>query len=59
MTKNLLKAKEVATILKLNILTVYEYINKSELPAVKFGRSYRIEEKDLYKFIRNHKVKHE
>jgi excisionase family DNA binding protein len=57
MTKVLLTAKEVADMLKLNVLTVYEYIRKSKLPAVKFGRSYRIEEKDLNKFIKEHKVK--
>ncbi len=57
MTKVLLTTKEVANLLKLNVMTVYEYIRKSRLQAVKFGRSYRIEEKDLEKFIKEHKVK--
>ena len=57
MTKRILKVKEVAELLKLNILTVYEYVRDGKLKAIRFGRSYRIEEKDLEKFIREHKVK--
>lgn len=57
MTKRFLKVKEVAELLELNILTVYGYINKAKLQAVKFGRNYRIEEKELEKFITEHKVK--
>jgi len=43
----LLKVSEVAQVLKLNILTVYQYIRQEKLSAVKIGRNYRIEEKDL------------
>lgn len=57
MTKVLLTAQEVANMLKLNVLTVYEYIRRAKLQAVKLGRNYRIEEKDLEKFIKEHKVK--
>jgi len=57
MTRLFLTAREVASILKLNILTVYEYIRKGKLKAVKFGRNYRIEEKNLDKFIKEHQVK--
>lgn len=57
MTTNLLKPKVVAEILKLNTLTVYGYINKAKLSAIKFGRNYRIEEKELEKFIKKHKIK--
>lgn len=56
MTKVLLTGKEVAEILKLNILTVYEYIRNGKLKAAKFGRSYRIEEVDLDKFIESNKT---
>ncbi len=56
MTKVLLTAREVANLLKLNILTVYEYIRKDKLKAVKFGRNYRIEEKDLDEFIKSNKT---
>jgi len=53
----LLKVSEVAQVLKLNILTVYQYIRQEKLSAVKIGRNYRIEEKDLRGFIEKHKVK--
>ena len=52
----LFTVKEVADLLKLNILTVYEYIRKNQLSAVKFGRYYRIEEYDLERFIAVHKT---
>jgi excisionase family DNA binding protein len=51
-----LTAREVAEILKLNILTVYDYIRTGQLPAVKFGRTYRITEDDLEMFIRGHRT---
>ena len=53
----LLKVSEVAQVLKLNILTVYQYSRQEKLSAVKIGRNYRIEEKDLRGFIEQHKVK--
>lgn len=56
MAKALLTAREVANLLKLNILTVYEYIRKGRLKAVKLGRNYRVEEKDLDKFIESNKT---
>lgn len=52
----LLTVKEVAEILKLNALTVYEYIRLGLLPAIKFSRNYRIAEEDLDDFIEKHKV---
>lgn len=57
MTRIFLTVKEVASALKLNILTVYEYIRSGKLRAIKFGRSYRVEEKDLDKFIKEHEVR--
>lgn len=56
MNRLFLTTKEVADILKLNILTVYKYIGKNRLKAVKFGRTYRIEEKDLNKFVESNKT---
>ena len=57
MARVFLMVKEVADVLKLNILTVYGYIRTGRLVAVKFGRNYIIEEKNLDKFIKEHKVK--
>lgn len=51
MTRIFLTTQEVADILKLNILTIYEYIRSGELQAIKLGRNYRIEEINLDKFI--------
>ncbi len=55
-TRVFLTAKDVASLLKLNILTVYQYIRSGKLKAVKFGRNYRVEEKDLNSFIKEHQV---
>jgi excisionase family DNA binding protein len=52
----LLTPQEVAKILKLNLLTVYDYIRTHKLQAVKLGRKYRIEEEVLLHFIQNHEI---
>ena len=51
-----LTVSEVARLLKLNIITVYEYIKSQKLRAVKLGRNYRIEEEALSEFIKDHTV---
>ena len=53
----LIRPREVAELLKLNLLTIYDYIHQGKLRAAKFGRSYRIHEKDLETFIKKHIVK--
>lgn len=55
----LLTAKEVAKLLNLNILTVYEYMRSGQLPVVKLGRNYRVVASDLEQFITNHRVTNE
>ena len=52
----LLTVHEVAQYLRLNSLTIYDYIRAGKLKALKFGRSYRIVYRDLIEFINNHKV---
>ena len=47
---------EVAELIKLNILTVYGYIKCKKLPAIRFGRKYRIAESDLEKFLNQHQI---
>lgn len=49
--------EEVADKLKMNLLTIYKYIRSKRLGAVKFGRTYRIDEKDLEEFINSHRSK--
>jgi excisionase family DNA binding protein len=53
----LLTVHEVASYLRLNPLTIYSYINKGQLPAVKLGRHYRIDRSDLNQFISQMKSK--
>ena len=52
-----LTVRDVADLLRLNLLTVYDYIRKGKLTAVKLGRNYRILRKDLDQFIDEHRVK--
>jgi excisionase family DNA binding protein len=48
-----LTVQEVAQILKLNILTIYEYIRNHKLQAIKFGRKYRIQRSTLEEFVKS------
>lgn len=52
----LLTVKETALYLKLNPLTVYDYIRAGKLKAVKFGRYYRVLQQDLNSFVNDHKT---
>jgi putative molybdopterin biosynthesis protein len=47
-----LTVKEASKILKLNIMTVYEYIRRGQLKALKLGRNYRIDINEFNKFIK-------
>ncbi|OGG26854.1 hypothetical protein A2960_01680 [Candidatus Gottesmanbacteria bacterium RIFCSPLOWO2_01_FULL_39_12b] len=49
--------KEIAQTLQLNVLTIYGYVKSKKLTAVKFGRSYRIDKRDLDIFIKANKTK--
>jgi excisionase family DNA binding protein len=54
--KNFLTPQEVANDLQLNTLTIYGYIKKKKLLAIKIGRNYRIAKEDLDKFIESNKT---
>lgn len=49
--------EEVATMLKVAYLTVYRWIQKKKLLAVKAGKQYRIEKESLSKFLSNNEKK--
>lgn len=51
----MLTIEEVAERLKLHPNTVRRYARWGKLPAVKFGRVWRVEEKDLEDFVRARK----
>jgi excisionase family DNA binding protein len=52
-----LTPEEVADILRLNVMTVYGYIQKANLEAVRLGRNYRISRQDLASFIKSKRTK--
>ena len=45
-------AREVADMLKVNIMTIYRYIKKGKIRAHKIGKDFRIDKKDLERFIK-------
>jgi excisionase family DNA binding protein len=53
---SLLTPEQVAGILQIHILTVYQYIRKGKLSAIKLGRSYRIMPEDLERLIEMNRV---
>lgn len=50
-----LTLKEIAEKLKLHPNTLRRYIKEGKLPAMKFGRVWRVEEEDLKEFMRANK----
>ncbi len=52
-----LTPEEVADILRVNVMTVYGYIQKSNLDAIRLGRNYRISRQDLASFIKSKRMK--
>ena len=46
-----LTVAEVAGLLRVSNMTVYRLINAGQLPAVRVGKSYRIREDDVDKYL--------
>ncbi|HUB69159.1 MAG TPA: helix-turn-helix domain-containing protein [Acidimicrobiales bacterium] len=42
---------EVADLLRVSNMTVYRLVQAGQLPAVRVGRSYRIREEDVDRFV--------
>jgi excisionase family DNA binding protein len=42
---------EVASALRVSNMTVYRLINAGELPAVRIGRSFRLRQEDLDRYL--------
>jgi excisionase family DNA binding protein len=55
-TNEFLMPVEVAKTLRVNVLTIYSYIRRGDLKAIRLGRGYRITPKDLALFIESKKV---
>ena len=49
-------AQELADILKVNIMTIYRYINSGKLEAYKFGKEFRVDKKVWEKFLKDAKT---
>ena len=54
---NLLTPEQVAGILQVHVLTVYSYIRRGKLDAVRLGRTYRVVPQDLELFIESNRIK--
>jgi excisionase family DNA binding protein len=46
-----LTVAEVAAVLRVSTMTVYRLINAGQLPAVRIGRSFRLREDDLERYL--------
>lgn len=46
-----LTVAEVASMLRVSNMTVYRLINAGDLPAVRVGKSYRLREDDVDKYL--------
>jgi excisionase family DNA binding protein len=42
---------EVARVLRVSNMTVYRLINSGQLPAVRVGKSYRLREEDVNRYL--------
>lgn len=50
-------AEELATKLKLNVMTIYRYIKAGKLKAYKIGKEFRIEKAEFERFMNKAKTK--
>ncbi|MDF9717123.1 helix-turn-helix domain-containing protein [Nocardioides sp. ChNu-153] len=48
-----LTVAEVASVMRVSKMTVYRLVHNGELPAVRVGRSFRVEEKDVDEYLRS------
>lgn len=55
----LLTVAEVASAMRVSNMTVYRLIKGGELPAVRVGKSYRLRESDLQRFLEERSVRTE
>jgi len=53
--QDLLTIREVASYLRMGLVTAYNLIKENKLPAFKVGRQWRVKKDDLQKFIEQQK----
>jgi excisionase family DNA binding protein len=49
-----LTVSEVAEVMRLSRMTVYRLVKAHDLPAVRFGRSYRVPEHAIEDYVQHH-----
>jgi len=54
---NLLTPEQAAGTLQVHVLTIYSYIRRGKLDAIRLGRGYRIIPEDLTRFIESNRIK--
>lgn len=55
--KEFYKTEELASLLQVNVMTIYRYIKAGKLKAYKIGREFRIGKNDFNNFLNNAKTK--
>ncbi|CCH68863.1 MAG TPA: helix-turn-helix domain-containing protein [Phycicoccus elongatus] len=48
-----LTVAEVASIMRVSKMTVYRMVHAGELPAIRVGRSFRVPEDEVHKYLRS------
>ena len=48
-----LTVAEVATVMRVSMMTVYRLVHSGELPAVRGGRSFRVPEQAVHDYLRD------
>jgi excisionase family DNA binding protein len=56
-TQEFYTAKEISDKLKLNVMTIYRYINAGKLKAYKIGKEFRVEKEGFEEFLRQMVIK--
>jgi putative molybdopterin biosynthesis protein len=57
MKKELYTAQEIADKLRVNIMTIYRYIESGKVKAYKIGKEFRISEEEFNRFLNDVKTK--
>lgn len=55
--KEFYKTEELASLLQVNVMTIYRYIKAGKLKAYKIGREFRINKNDFNNFLDKVKTK--
>ncbi len=55
--KDFYTAQELADKLRVNVMTIYRYINAGKLKAYKLGKEYRIDQIEFQQFLDKVKTK--